>query len=236
VATLTNKIGWCDKTINPITGCLNGCNYCYARKMAYRLKGRFGYPENEPFRPTFHPDKLQEIYNLCGTHKRIFLDSMGDWFSDGIDPAWINLSINAISKLPNHTFIVLTKRPDNIWYRDFPDNLWVGISVTCQEDVWRVRALKIHFSDTIKHMFVSFEPLHGPIQTDLSGIDWVIIGAESGNRKGKIMPDIEWVRQICEYARGKPVFLKDNLRSIMSMGIEPPVHLRQEFPDSMVVP
>jgi protein gp37 len=213
-----NKIGWCTETINCITGCLNNCEFCYARKMAYRLKGRFGYPADDPFRPTFHPDKLQDIYNLRGAHKRIFLDSMGDWFSEGVDPAWIEATLKAVGSKPEHTFLVLTKWPDRILDLDYPSNLWVGVSVTCQDDIWRLDSI-VH--DSIlpieQHLFISFEPLHGPIEANLSGIDWIIIGAESGNRKGKIKPALGWISSLI-----------DNLKPYWCYG------LKQEFPKEML--
>jgi protein gp37 len=228
------KIEWCTDVINPITGCLNGCEYCYARRFAYRLKGRFGYPADDPFRPTFHSNKLDDIYSLAGTGKRIFLDSMGDWFSPGVNPDWIKKVLFIVEGVPEHTFLVLTKRPDNIpddlrW----PENLWMGVSVTCQDDVWRIDEL-VHNSPLPQesHLFVSFEPLHGSIQTDLSVIEWIIIGAETGNRKGKIIPELGWIQDICTLAtfHNIPVFLKNNLQDVVCGS------LRQEIPRSMVVP
>lgn len=65
-----NSIGWCDLTINPITGCRNGCKYCYAERFAKRLAGRAGYPAEDPFQPTFHPDKLEKIRKLRGSERR----------------------------------------------------------------------------------------------------------------------------------------------------------------------
>ena len=227
------KIDWATDSINVVTGCLNNCDYCYARKMAFRLKGRFGYPKDEPFRPTFHPDKLDEIYNLRGAHHRIFLDSMGDWYSNGVEEGWIIRVLDAIRCKDMSTFLILTKRPDRIPYLwTYPRNLWFGTTITKQNDLWRLDALKKNAE--VMHKFVSFEPLHGPIKVDLSDIDWVIIGAESGNRKGKIVPEVEWVQQICHQAKGKPVFLKNNLRSVMSIGQLPLVKLRHEFPVEMI--
>ena len=237
---MANKIGWCDRTISPISGCLVGCDFCYARKMARRLKGRFGYPVDEPFRPTFHMDKVDEIYNLSlKGHGRIFLDSMGDWFSEGVQASWIDIILDRVSRQPGYTFLVLTKRPDRISSLVNIDriwqNLWIGVSVTCQEDVWRIEELqKLRRNTNLchNHLFVSFEPLHGPIRWDLSGIEWVIIGAESGNRAGKIVPNWKWISDLCFAADDLniPVFLKSNLMSIVGG----PCHaLRNEFPEAM---
>lgn len=224
-----NKIGWCDKTINPITGCLNGCEYCYARKFAHRLAGRFGYPADEPFRPTFHPDKLQDIYNLPKAHKRVFLDSMGDWFSKGVKSAWIEQILGAIAAKPEHTFLVLTKNPSQIYRRfiGWPKNLWFGVSVTCQDDVHRMEDLIFATSGKVKHRFVSLEPLHSFIDADFTGIDWLIIGAESGNRRGKIKPEPEWIRHIEWTNEQIPIFMKDNLKPYLSEDM----NLLQEFPE-----
>lgn len=230
---MSNPIGWCDITLNPISGCLNNCPYCYARKMAHRLKGRYGYPEDEPFKPAFHPDKLQDIYNLRGAGKRVFLDSMSDWGSYGVKTDWIGACIDAIREKPEHTFLVLTKRPSMLVSTlinmfGIPENLWIGVSVTCQEDVQRIYDLNWMMPDTCKNRFVSFEPLHGPIEADLSGIGWVIIGAESGNRKGKIVPENEWAYRLVEYARNLeiPVFVKDNFAKAK-------IHSK-EFPREMI--
>lgn len=225
-----NKIGWCDKTINPITGCLNGCSYCYARKFAHRLAGRAGYPADDPFRPTFHHDKLQDIYNLPKAHQRVFLDSMGDWFSDGVVCGWISDVVEVVASRPEHTFLVLTKRPDQMMVLrdlDLPKNLWFGVSVTCQDDLWRADEL-LHNSPIPEEqpIFLSIEPLHSFIDADFTGIDWLIIGAESGNRKGKIVPKPEWVEHIAWMHEEIPIFMKDNLRQYM-----PEHNMLKEFPE-----
>lgn len=228
---MSNPIGWCTETLNPITGCLNGCEYCYARKMAFRLKGRFGYPEDEPFRPIFHPEVIQKIRNLKGSGKRVFLDSMSDWFGPGVEPDWIKRSIEAVASKPEHTFLVLTKRPDNIPHQYFPKNIWLGVSVTNQADVWRIDAL---YNKTClsQKKFISFEPLQGPITYDLTGISWVIIGAESGNRAGKIIPEEDWVLDILTAIPNETaIFMKDNLKSSFSEKDWPYV---QNFPKEMI--
>ena len=226
---MSNPIGWCDTTVNVISGCLNNCEYCYARKFAHRLAGRYGYPADEPFKPTFHPDKLQDSYNLPKAHKRVFLDSMGDWFSDGVDPAWISDAVEAAATRPEHTFLVLTKRPDKMMVLrdlDLPKNLWFGVSVTCQDDLWRVRYLIRDAPIVGQKLFVSIEPLHGFIDDDFSGVDWLIIGAESGNRRGKIKPELEWVDHIFYSNEQIPIFMKDNMKPYL-----PDRNLLQEFPE-----
>jgi protein gp37 len=238
------KIDWADVTINPITGCSNFGNkaicgdYCYAAKMAKRLAGRFGYPADDPFRPTFHPERLVEIgWNRTKIPSRIFLNSMSDWFSQGVNPDWIHQIIDAVAEVPEHIFLVLTKRPEKLWILkafgmeslELPANLWFGVSVTKQKDAWRIQELVKTLPDT--HKFVSFEPLHGPVDPDLSRIEWVIIGAESGKRKGKIKPKMEWVEGIfLKVPIGTPVFMKDNLGE----DLRPTVGFIQEFPEAML--
>jgi protein gp37 len=227
------KIEWCDRTINPITGCLRGCPFCYARQRAKRLAGMerahpgsTGYPTGgDPFRPTFHPNRIDQILKLRGKGKRIFLDSMGDWFSDGVQPEWLSTAVSAVRQKPEHEFLVLTKWTENLgMLKETPPNLWIGTSVTCQNDIHRIQELKGALSEV--HKFISFEPIHGPIDVDLTGIDWIIIGAETGNRKGKIKPRPEWVESIRKEAGGLgiPVFLKDNLRAFLRAGCSHPKH------------
>jgi protein gp37 len=240
---MNNPIGWCDITINPITGCSNFGNkkicgdYCYAARMAKRLRGRFGYPADDPFRPTFHPERLVEIsWNHEKAPSRIFLNSMSDWFSQGVDPDWIHQIINAVSKVPEHIFLVLTKRPEKLWILkafgmeslELPSNLWFGVSVTKQKDAWRIQELVKQLPG--QHKFVSFEPLHGPVDPDLAEIEWIIIGAETGNRKGKILPEQEWIEGIFRSKPNNvPVFMKDNL----SADLRPTGGFIQQFPEAM---
>jgi protein gp37 len=213
------KIEWCDLTINPISGCLHGCPFCYARSFAKRHAGNerkhpgsTGYPTTgDPCRPYFHPNRIDQILNIGGRSKLIFLDSMSDWFSPGVKPEWLDIVIGAVRQNPEHTFLVLTKWPDRIDLKDVPPNLWLGVSITKQEDAWRLDSLGEKVDG---HKFVSIEPLHGSIEADLGGIEWVIVGAETGNRKGRIEPRREWVEGIREEVNrlGMPLFLKNNIQ------------------------
>lgn len=112
----TSKIHWTDKVWNPITGCTpasEGCTHCYAKRMANRLRGRCGYPQDEPFRVTLHPDKLNEPLRWkkpC----RVFVCSMGDLFHEDVPNAWIDQVIAQTQRCPQHTFILLTKRPERM--------------------------------------------------------------------------------------------------------------------------
>lgn len=107
------KIEWATDSWNPITGCTpisEGCVNCYARRMAYRLKGRFGYPADDPFKVTFHPDKLDQPFRWRKP-RRIFVCSMGDLFHSDVETEWRDSVLRTIALSSRHTFMVLTKRP-----------------------------------------------------------------------------------------------------------------------------
>lgn len=236
---MTNPIGWCDLTLNPLTGCRNHCEYCYAEKFAKRLAGRCGYPADDPFQPTFHQDKLDKLLDLRRSRmaegKRVFLSSMGDWFSDGVPAIWVLQVLDAIDQVPQHHFLVLTKRPDHISDtlrgRGLPPNLWLGVSVTCQADLWRISMLKESIPSATKR-FVSFEPVLGPIYFPgqrLGGVDWAIIGAQTG--PGKVVPEKQWIDDLVEACGTSiPVFMKSNLADIYH---HEPWAILEQFPEDL---
>lgn len=234
-------------TWNPITGCLNGCSYCYARRLAQtRLKDRYSQPKGipapanhivnwqDPFYPRFWPDKLGEPYNrwLKRSCKPagIFVCDMSDLFGIGIPEKWTRDVLDTIKLCPDDRFYLLTKQPQNlVKFSPFPDNCWVGVSATSQpmltvatDHLNRVKA---------KLKFLSIEPLlsdPGDVDTlwqefYLGDIGWVIIGAQT---KPAVMPEKRWVDRIMEASRIKhqPVFLKNSLRPLYGDD------LRQEMP------
>jgi protein gp37 len=248
-----SKIEWTDSTWNPIVGCTHGCNYCYAKKMAHRVAhmqaGRLikENPEKykkaltadlyhkqaenwcqkcHDFEPHFHPERLDK-YNPRQKPMRVFGDSMFDWGCKENNPEWLRAIIKKMVECKQHTFQILSKRPMEYRFDPFPKNVILGTSITKGSDSNRVRQLKLAVKDNLK--FVSIEPLHGqiPWQT-LTGIDWVIIGAETGNRKGKVVPELWWVYDIlANCAKNKiPVFIKENL-----LELYPELPRRQEFPE-----
>jgi len=174
--------------------------------MASRFKGTAAFPRG--FEPTFHPDRIVEPYRLKIPSK-IFTCSMGELFGGWIPESWIGSILFTISNNRRHTFQVLTKSPENLykWNKFFPENLWVGVSVTCQEDVSRIFHLRMQ---SVKVKVVSFEPLLGPIKAKLRNVDWIIIGGQT--RPTRISEKC-WVQSLVDQARelGIPVFLKDNL-------------------------
>ena len=230
---LNNKIGWCDATWNPYTGCENTCEFCYARKLAEgRLKGRFGYENG--FEPTFHPDRLQEPYHRK-TPTKIFVSSMGDIFGAWVKEWWVSAIMEVVYDNPQHIFQFLTKFPENIrGFLEFahvpvlPSNMWVGTSVTCGNDMWRVDFVRK--LPGVGKRFVSFEPLLSNIDNPhLLNIDWAIIGAQTGNHPNKVSPEFMWISSLTNAAEqsGIPVYHKDNLKPHV-----PDLYvLRKNFPD-----
>lgn len=187
------KIEWTTKRWNPITGCTPisaGCDHCYARRMAQRLAGRFGYPADDPFRVTFHPDRL-ELPLHWRKPSKIFVNSMGDLMHSKVAPSLISRILTTIALCPDHTFQILTKRPENILNKthkfynsyamhgiDYLPNIWLGVTVESAKHKDRIDVLR---TIPAAVRFVSFEPLLGDVgELDLTGIHWVIVGGETG--------------------------------------------------------
>ena len=196
------KIEWTDYSWNPITGCLYDCWYCYAKKLFTRF--------HRSFEPTFHPERLEEPAKLKKPSK-IFCCSVSDLFAYWTKEEWREAVIGAIAKYPQHTFQLLTKQPQGIEFFRKPDNIWCGVTVTCQQDVDNNMIRHLRKRTNAKVKFVSFEPLLGEIGCDLRGIDWVIIGKLTGSRAVKLQK--EWVENLIKNAEHHdvPVFIKDNL-------------------------
>lgn len=209
------KIEWADFTWNPLTGCTRGCTYCYARRMAYRLRGRYGYPQDDPFAVTFHEDRLHEPSQRAKPAK-IFTCSMGELFDPNGEWPWIQEIFFEMVANPQHTFQVLTKQPDAVptGRGMIPLNCWLGISLDGKYTNDEMNFMIDHLLNIgTRVRFISFEPLLGGIpDVNLEGIDWVIIGAETGPGD-PVLPRKEWVEDIIREARLEdvPVFLKDNL-------------------------
>jgi len=174
------KIEYLDFTLNPITGCSGyGCavrKRCWAKLMAYRLKGRFGYPRDDPFKPTFHENRLDEPFKVKKS-SIIGLCFMGDMFDIEVKREWQAQIHSMIDGAYWHIFFCLTKQPQNVpTFLRYPNNFWLGVSVNVKDDLWRIEELKR------KHVavkVVSFEPLYEHILCKLEDIDWIIIGAQT---------------------------------------------------------
>jgi len=200
-----NGIGWCDYTWNPITGCLNNCPYCYARKIYKRFKNI-----NSDFKPTMHYDRLCEPLGLKNP-SRIFVCSTSDFWGKGVCQEWREEVYKTIKECPQHTFQILTKQPQKMTFSDalhMPNRIWRGVSVTKPIDKLRILQLTISIHE---HNFISFEPLLEHMGTiRLDGISWVIIGGLSP----KPVHKKEWIDNIVRQAKQKniPVYIKDNAK------------------------
>jgi len=252
------KIEWCDESVNFITGCRHGCEYCYARGTAAR-NARMGSARyvavekatEDPFHPTYHDHiMLKEFERLLRAQRSriVFIGSMSDpaqkgtWlFMDSDETSvyppprhatsdWVQYTIaHFCEKLPNHRFILLTKKPSNL-RRSWPDNVWIGTSVANNRDAsFRIPTLltllQTSVSDEDKPLscgglLISAEPLQGDIepgwldtQTVLPG--WLVIGSQTrpALHPGQVSRVIDNARELVDWAssRGVPCFIKDNL-------------------------
>ena len=200
-------IEWTDYTWSPIVGCKHGCWYCYARKLTIRFKKVF--PNG--FEPTFHPERLKEPWELKKPSK-IFVCSISDLFAPWTPEEWREQVMDAILFCPiKHTFQFLTKNPEKIPLVIYPKNVWLGTTVTNENDDARnIYEIK---QRAARVRFVSFEPLLAklPYWADLKGLNWIIIGKLTGSKKVKLRKP--WVEDILHGAMDYdiPVFMKNNL-------------------------
>lgn len=194
------KIEWTDYSWNPITGCKHGCWYCYAKKLFTRF--------HRSFKPTFHPERLEEPLYVEKPSK-IFVCSVADLFAEWTPVDWTQEVLDVIDDCDWHIFQLLTKNPERIGNYEFPDNVWVGTTITNQSEIKNIEEIK---KVKAKVKFVSFEPILGEINADLKGIDWIIIGKLTGSRKIKLRR--QWVDVIVNTTRALdiPIFMKNNLK------------------------
>jgi len=219
----TTKIEWAEKSWNPITGCTKvseGCKNCYAERMAKRLAGRYGYPKDDPFRVTFHPDRLDQPLRWKKP-STIFVCSMGDLFHEDVNPKDIDRVFDVMAEAKQHQFILLTKRPQNIQEKlygiteewpcrelgggDYLPNVLLGVTVENQQAAnERIPEL---FKIPAAGYWLSIEPLLGPVDiTEYLGwcdpvppfgrydpaLSGVVLGGESGPGARPMHPD--WAR------------------------------------------
>lgn len=248
------KIDWADSTWNPVTGCLHGCEYCYARGIANRFGGHwdnerlrhFGangeihdletpmrlhttgknrsipvhsiqapYPFN--FDPTLHRYRLDDYKNKKG--RTIFVCSMADLFGEWVPDEWIQEIFKACEEAPQHRYLFLTKNPKRyleLCHKKIlpnKENYWIGTTITKPTDEF------MYCNDTSYKTFVSIEPILEPFGGLETGQfpDWIIIGAETGMRKDKVIPEKWWIDEIVEQCKAAnvPVFMKESLKNIM---------------------
>jgi protein gp37 len=187
MASSTN-IEWTDATWNPVTGCTKisaGCDHCYAERFSERFRGTRGHPFETGFDLTLRPERLEQPLRWR-TPRMIFVNSMSDLFHKEIPQEFIARVFDTMEAAPWHTFQVLTKRSSLM--RDFlrkrygarraPRHIWCGVSVEDGTKTSRIRHLREAPAGV---RFLSIEPLIGPVgKLDLTEIDWVIVGGESG--------------------------------------------------------
>lgn len=261
-------IEWCDHTWNPITGCLHGCEYCYARKMSVRFSGDIKrnkaavndyqlqqtpdgknlyildqamlsetgnilvYPFG--FEPTLHRYRFNTLEKLK-MGNNIFVGAMADIFGEWVPDDWIKEILDICGRTPIHNYLFLTKNPKRYWELEdkglLPagENMWYGFSYTSNEsEGWASKC-----GD--KNNFVSVEPLLEDLRLFDEHIlcpagKWVIIGAETGRNKTKVIPQIEWIDKILRHCDKFqiPVFMKDSLIPIVGES-----NMRREFPEQL---
>jgi protein gp37 len=208
----SSRIEWTEVTWNPVTGCSKispGCANCYAERMARRLKG-MGQPNySRGFRVTTHEHMLSRPLSW-GRRCTVFVNSMSDLFHDAVPAEFIERVFCTMNAADRHVFQVLTKRSGRLRALapglPWPKNVWAGVSVESADFVHRIDELR---TVPAAVRFLSLEPLLGPLpDLDLAGIDWVIVGGESGPRSRKLEPG--WARDIRDQclAANVPFFFK----------------------------
>ncbi|EQD70764.1 phage Gp37Gp68 family protein [mine drainage metagenome] len=208
-----SQIEWTDATWNPVTGCTKvsqGCKHCYAARWAERWRGVPGHPYEQGFDLKLWPERL-ELPLTWREPRRIFVNSMSDLFHEKVPDEFIAQVFETMTSASWHTFQILTKRarrlgdiaPNLRW----PTNVWIGVSVEDERVLWRIEELRRASGARVR--FLSCEPLIGPLDhLDLRGINWVIVGGESG--PGAREMKSTWVRSIRRQCRraSVPFFFK----------------------------
>ena len=197
VSTLS-KIEWTETTWNPVTGCTkisHGCKHCYAERMSKRLRAMGMRKYRRGFEVTVHESVLLDPLKWKEP-SLIFVNSMSDLFHQAVPTKFVQSVFDVMNQASQHTFQVLTKRPGRVNQLDarldWTPNIWLGTSIESKRWLHRLDHLK---STGALTKFLSLEPLLGPLpDLDLSGIDWVIVGGESG--PGARPMSADWVREI----------------------------------------
>lgn len=223
--TKGDGVSWAAWTWNPITGCLHGCDYCYARSIAERFPNVFP----AKFVPLFHTERLDAPADTRIPAKhvgdpawlRVFEVSMGDMYGRWVPQEWIDRIHASEHASPQWEYLKLTKFPNRYVGLDLPPTSWAGTSVDEQNRV-RIAEEAMQQVDNVKVKWLSLEPLREPLKfTDLSMFDWVVIGSQTETQQpdvGRVpafAPPADWVRYITDQAleAGCAVHWKPNLRS-----------------------
>lgn len=188
----------------------------YFRSLATGDRTAAPYPFG--FMPTFRHYMMDDLRRDMG-YKDVFVCSMADIFGDGIPVSWIDAVFGACQRNPQHRYFFLTKHPERYVEYGVPirKNMWYGTTITKRSEMNQFNSLPAWCNT-----FVSMEPILEDLRPEESNIlfkqvDWVILGAETGNRKGKVIPQKEWVDKIVKVAMdyGTMLFMKDSLLSVM---------------------
>jgi len=198
-----SSIEWTEMTWNPTTGCTKisqGCKFCYAEIMSRRLKAMGVQKYKDNFAVRTHLSALNEPYTWKKS-KVVFVNSMSDLFHKDIPLEFIQKVFKVMNENPQHVFQVLTKRAERLLELHselkWTHNIWMGVSVEDSKNVYRIDFLR-KVKSRVK--FLSLEPLIGSIPNmDLSGIDWAIVGGESGHNPRPM--DADWVLDIQEQCK-----------------------------------
>lgn len=196
------------KNINLVIGCDIGCSYCYARNNCKRFKT---IPDFSI--PTFFEKKLRLLDN--NKYSAYLLTGQSDL--SGWKEEWIEKTFKKIENNPNTQYIFLTKKPEQLNIQTSLENAWFGVTITTSKEKVRIKQLLNHVK--AKHYHLTFEPLFEDVgNLDLENIDWIVVGTETGNRKGKSISKREWVLNIIQQAKAKkiPVFMKEDLISVFN--------------------
>ncbi|MFC1844826.1 DUF5131 family protein [Thermodesulfobacteriota bacterium] len=207
-----SEIEWTEATWNPVTGCSqvsDGCLHCYAYRMAKRLQAMGNKRYQNGFNVTLHHD-LVELPLKWKKPRVIFVNSMSDLFHKKVPDSFIKSVFQTMAKAPQHTFQVLTKRAERLveisQSLDWTDNIWMGVTVESGDYKNRINLLR-KVPASIR--FLSIEPMIASVgELNLAGIDWVVVGGESG--PGARPMEKSWVESVKDQclANNVPFFFK----------------------------
>jgi protein gp37 len=202
-----SPIEWTDATWNPVTGCDKispGCKHCYAERMAHRLQAMGNYNYRNGFKLTLQPHMLDHPFRWKSP-KRIFVNSMSDLFHEEVPVAYIQRVFRVMNQADWHQYQILTKRAERLVELSarlpWSHHIWMGVSVESDKYLYRIDHLR---RASARGKFLSVEPLLGPLgKLNLCGIDWVIVGGESGPGARPMNP--EWVTDIRDQCQAASV-------------------------------
>lgn len=207
-----SAIEWTETTWNPVTGCTkisHGCKFCYAERLSKRLRAMGVDKYRDGFSIAVHESTLKDPLNWRKP-RLVFVNSMSDLFHKSVPLTFIRSVFEVMNRASQHTFQVLTKRPSRVAKVDsqlnWTPNIWLGTSIESERWLGRLTWLK---QTSARTKFLSLEPLLGPLpDVQFEGIDWVIVGGESG--PGARPMDADWVRKLRDNCvqHGVPFFFK----------------------------